>query len=184
MNVAADTRAVLVVFAILTSAGHAEAQELAGTFDQLRVLVKAGDRIRVMDTSGQEIRGTIADIGSASLTIVYDGTRRDLAERDINTIHQRRPDSLANGALWGLAIGGGLGLLGGLALSGADGSSAAIIPVITLVYGGIGAGVGAGLDALLSAERVIYARRTTSARLSPIVSYRKRTIGLSVSLTR
>ena len=151
--------AALVATAILTSAGPASAQELAGTFDQLRVLVKAGDRIRVVDTSGQDIRGTIADLGLSSLTLVSDGTRRDFAERDINTISQRRPDSLANGALWGLAIGGGLGLLGGLALSGADGSSAAIIPVITLAYGGIGAGVGAGVDALISAERVIYARR-------------------------
>jgi hypothetical protein len=172
------------LLAILLSAAHAEAQELAGTFDQLRVLVKAGDRIRVVETSGADIRGTIADIGSASLTIVSDGTRRDLGERDIATIHQRRSDSLANGALWGFGIGAGLGLYGGIALSGADGSSAAIIPVITLAYGGIGAGVGAGLDAMLSAERVIYARRTTSARVSPIVSYRKRTIGLSVSLTR
>lgn len=172
------------LLAILLSAAHADAQELAGTFDQLRVLVKAGDRIRVVNTSGADIRGTIADIGSSSLAIMSEGTRRDLAERDIATIHQRRPDPLANGALWGFAIGGGVGLFGGIALSGADGSSAAIIPIFTLLYAGLGAGVGAGLDAMFSAERVIYARRTTSARLSPIVSYRKRTIGLSVSLSR
>ena len=152
------TIAALVVAAILTLAGHAEAQELAGTFDQLRVLVETGDRIRVVDTTGQDIRGTIAAIGAASLTLESGGTRRDLAERDIATIHQRRPDSLANGALWGLAAGAGLGLYGGIALSGI-GSSAAIIPIFTLLYGGIGAGIGTGLDALLSAERVIYARR-------------------------
>jgi hypothetical protein len=177
-------RAALVVFALLTSATHVEAQELAGTFDQLRVLVQAGDRIRVVDTSGRDIRGTIADITSSSLTLETDGTRRDFGEGEITTIRQRRPDSLANGALWGLGVGAGIGLYGGIALSGSDGSSAAIIPVITLLYAGIGAGVGAGLDALLSTERVIYARRTTSARLSPIVSYRKQTIGLSVSLIR
>ena len=177
--------AALVVVALLTLAGHVEAQELAGTFDQLRVLVETGDRIRVVDTSGQDIRGTIAAIGSASLTLDSGGTRRDLAERDIATIHQRRPDSVANGALWGFGVGAGLGLFGGLALSGADGSSAAIIPLITLMYGGLGAGVGAGVDALLSAERVIYARRTTaSVRLDPIFSHRNRAIGLSVSLIR
>ena len=150
--------AALAVVAILTSVGDAGAQELAGTFDQLRVLVKAGDRIRVIDTSGLDIRGTIADIGSSSLALVSDGTRRDLAERDIATIYQRRPDSLANGALWGFGIGAGLGLAGGIALSDI-GSSAAIIPIFTLLYGGIGAGIGTGLDAMVSAERVIYARR-------------------------
>ncbi len=149
--------AALGVVAILTSAGPVGAQELAGTFDQLRVLVKAGDRIRVVDTSGVDIRGTIADIGASSLAVMSEGTRRDLAERDIATIHQRRPDSLANGALWGFGIGAGLGLAGGIALS--DLGSAAIVPIFTLLYGGIGAGIGTGLDAMVSAERVIYARR-------------------------
>jgi hypothetical protein len=184
---AADMRAALTlaVFVLLTSATHGEAQELAGTFDQLRVLVQAGDRVRVVDTSGRDIRGTIAGIGPSSLTLETEGTRRDFAESEVTAIHQRRPDSLANGALWGFGVGAGLGLYGGLALSGADGSSAGIIPVITLAYAGIGAGVGAGLDALLSAERVIFAGRTTaSVSVSPIVSYRKRTIGLSVLLTR
>jgi len=176
--------AALAVFAILTSASQGGAQELAGTFDQLRVLVKTGDRIRVIDTAGQDIRGTIADIGSSSLAIVSDGTRRDLAERDIATIHQRRSDSLANGALWGFATGAGLGLFGGIALSSTSENSGVIVPIFALLYGGIGAGIGTGLDAMFSAERVIYARRTTSARLRPIVSYRKRTIGLSVSLSR
>ena len=148
--------ATLAVFVILTSAGQAEAQELAGTFDQLRVLVETGDRIRVVDASGQDIRGTIAAIGAASLTLEAGGTRRDFAERDITTIHQRRPDSLANGALWGLAAGTALGLYGGIALS-STGSSGVIIPIFTLLYGEIGAGIGTGLDALVSAERVIYA---------------------------
>lgn len=150
----------------MTAAGPVEAQELAGTFDQLRVLVKTGDRIRITDNGGRDIRGTIADLGSSSLTLVSDGARRDFAEADINTIRQRRSDSLANGALWGLAIGGALGLFGGVALAGADGTSAAIIPAITLMYAGIGAGTGAGLDALISAEQVIYARRTVSLSIS------------------
>ena len=184
MNGVMVTRAAFVMFAILASAGQLEAQELAATFDQLRVLVKAGDRIRVVDTSGQETRGTIADIGAASLTLEFDRTRRAFTEPDISTIHQRRSDSLANGALWGFGIGAGLGLFGGIALAGADGSSAAIIPVITFMYAGLGAGIGAGLDAMVSAERVIYARRTTaSVRLIPILN-QHRAIGLAVSLSR
>lgn len=161
-------RAAALLFVTLVWAAQADAQELAGTFDQLRVLVKTGDRVRVVDTAGQDIRGTIAALGTSSLTLESNGTRRDLAERDIDAIHQRRSDSLRNGALWGFAIGGGLGLFGGIALSGADGTSAAIIPVIALSYAGLGAGIGTGIDAMFSAERVIYARRRTVSFSIPL----------------
>ena len=168
MRFADHVRFAVVLLAVLVVAGHAEAQELAGTFDQLRVLVKQGDRIRIVNTAGEELVGTIADLSAASLTLESDGMKRNFDERDIDTIRQRRPDSLRNGALWGFTIGGALGLLGGIALSGADGSSAAIIPVITLAYGGLGAGIGTGVDAMWSAERVIYARRTTIAFSIPL----------------
>ena len=76
-------------------------QELAGSFDQLRVLVKAGDTVRVTDSAGEEVRGTLTDLSSSSLALRVGGTRRTFLETDITAIHQRRNDSLANGAKWG-----------------------------------------------------------------------------------
>jgi len=52
----------------------------------------------------------------------------------------------------------------------------------TLAYGGIGAGIGVGIDALMSSEQVIYARRTkTSARvtLTPVLGLGRRGVLLS-----
>src|SRR5436190_12991628 len=102
--------ALLAVF-LTASATAGQAQELAGSFDQLRVLVKTGDRVRVTDSRGQDVRGSIADVSSSSLALTVGGTRRTFLEADIAAIHQRRNDSLANGAKWGFVVGAGLGVL-------------------------------------------------------------------------
>src|SRR5689334_24834835 len=108
----------LMCFALLiTLPAVAGAQELAGSFDQLRVLVKAGDTVRVTDSAGEEVRGTLTDLSSSSLALRVGGTRRTFLETDITAIHQRRNDSLANGAKWGFVVGASLGVLGGIAIA-------------------------------------------------------------------
>ena len=78
---------------------------------------------------------------------MVNGQRRDLREADVTTIRQRRGDSLQNGALAGLCIGAGLTAIL-FALSGDDvnGGWAALGIAI---YGGVGAGIGVGVDALI-----------------------------------
>lgn len=177
-----------VILALLhASRVTVDAQEIAGSFDQLRVLVKPGDKITVTDDAGREVTGSIAELSPSSLALVAGGQRRSLQATDINTIRQRRSDSLANGAKWGFGVGAGLGLLAGLAMAEAYGESdaGAMVVIGALVYGGIGAGIGVGVDAMNSANQVIYARRTTSAArvsLAPLVSHQRRGVFVSVGL--
>jgi len=152
----------LICFALLiTLPAAASAQELAGSFEQLRVLVKPGDIVRVTDRAGEEVRGSITDLSSSSLALRVDGTRRTFLQNDVAAVYQRRNDSLANGAKWGFVAGAALGVLGGMAIAreyeGASGS--AYIPILGLVYGSIGAGAGAGIDAMHRGEQVIFAWR-------------------------
>jgi hypothetical protein len=144
---------------------RADAQELAGSFDQLRVLVKTGDKITVTDDAGREITGRIAELSSSSLTLLVGDKRRDLQAKEIDTIRQRRGDSLANGAKWGFGIGASLGFVGSLEIVNQDGvtDDAAIVAIATLFYGAVGAGIGVGVDAMNSSDQVIYARRATSS---------------------
>jgi len=114
----------------------------------------------------------------------YQDDAKDLhLEGDITTIHQRRPDSLANGAKWGFAVGAGLGVLGGMAIATEyrDGG-VAMIPILALVYGGIGAGTGAGIDALHSSEQAIYATRRASGKvaLRPILTGGRKGVAASL----
>lgn len=162
---------VMIVLVLVHAGGSVGyAQEVAGSFDQLRVLVKPGDKVTVTDDAGRETTGRIAELSSSSLALIADGERRDLQATQVNTIRQRRSDSLANGAKWGFGIGAGLGLLGGLAIAteydeDGDGEETAFVVAATLVYGAMGAGAGVGIDALISSNQIIYARRT-SARFS------------------
>jgi hypothetical protein len=165
------------VVLVLVHAGSAavDAQEVAGTFDQLRVLVKPGDKITVADDTGREMSGTIAELSPTSLALLVDGRRHDVQATSVDTIRQRRSDPLANGAKWGLGIGAGLGLAAGLALSSEydEGTDGAFVAFATLIYGGLGAAVGVGVDALISGNQIIYARRTTPSarfRVRPVLT--------------
>ena len=151
----------LAFFAFLSAMpAAASAQELAGSFEQLRVLVKTGDTVRVTDKSGEEARGAIVDLSSSSLVLRVHDAQRTFLERDIAAIHQRRHDSLANGARWGFIVGAGLGVFAGAVVASEyrDGGGA-LIPLLALTYGGMGAGVGAGIDAMHPSNQVIFAWR-------------------------
>ena len=102
----------LVVACVFLAATSAQAQELAGTFEQLRVLVKAGDTLTVTDTAGQPVRGKLVNLSSSSLSLNVSGTTREFQKVDVNAIAKRGSDSLKNGALIGMAVGGGLAAVG------------------------------------------------------------------------
>ena len=157
----------------------AEAQ-VAGTFEQLQLLVEPQDRVTVTDSTGQELTGRITSLSPASLTLLVEGSQRVFDEADVGDIRQRRPDSLENGAMYGWSTGAVLGAL--LAISVEGDAQAAGICGGALFLGLMGSGIGAGIDALIWGRRVIY-RSSGSARrftVSPLVSRGRR--GVAVSL--
>jgi hypothetical protein len=167
---------------VMALASRAEAQGIATSFDQLRLLVRPGDTVSVTDTTGREVTGRIVVLSSSSLALMIDRTRRDLTEPDVTTIRQRRNDSLANGAAWGLGIGAGL--TGALiaASGGVDGEYGWAVLAIA-AYGAIGAGVGVGVDAMITSRQVIYerpARPSAALTISPVLTGARK--GISVSM--
>lgn len=148
------TRVVRIVLALVLVSSAAEAQQLAGTFDQLRVLVRPGDTLTITNAAGTRIRGKLADLSATTLALDVSGSSRLFQDSDIDTISKRAPDSLRNGALIGLSIGAGLFGPAVGAATGDWGYGA----VAALLYGGLGAGIGVGVDALIEGPRVIYAR--------------------------
>ena len=162
----------------------AEAQELAGSFDQLRVLVKRGDTVTLTDAAGREVTGKVVDLSSAALALQVADTRQEFPAADVSTIRQRRQDSLENGAKWGFATGLGLGLLGGLSVAAGHAEiGVGTAAIIALFYGGLGAGVGVGLDAMVKGNQVIYAKARSSASsitVAPVVSRGRRAIQVSI----
>jgi hypothetical protein len=171
----------VLLFVLLVPA-PARAQELATSFDQLRVLIKSGDMLSVTDGDGKVFRGRMTGLSSSTMDLVAaDGARRALTEQDVRTIRMSRPDPLGNGAKTGFAVGAGLGLFGGLAMSEEFGAAA--ITWMTLVYGGIGSGIGVGIDALFSSTDVIFSRPAgkTTLRITPVLGPRAQGARLSIA---
>ncbi len=94
---------------VLGATATAEAQGIANSFTELRLLVRPGDTVSVTNTTGGEVTGKIAELSPSALALMVEGHRQDLREVDVTAIRQRRSDSLQNGAFIGLCIGAGYG---------------------------------------------------------------------------
>jgi hypothetical protein len=179
------TRRFFATFgAFVLTASAASAQEIAGNFDQLRVLVKSGDSIGVRDIQGQEVRGRLLDLSPGSIAIVGDGVRREFAASDVDTITASRHGNLATGAKWGLGTGAGLGALFTLMNMphGRCYECGMLFAVVTAELAGIGAGIGVGVSALTTSQRVIFARsgeHRTTVSLAPVVDRDRKGIMLT-----
>lgn len=143
---------VVLVFPVV-----APAQGVAENLSELRLLVRAGDRLKVRDAQGHEARGRLVSISPTTLRLSVGSQPREWQAADLDSIWARRGDSLGNGAYWGLGVGA---IIGGLAAGGlSEGhDTAAAAALGALVYGAIGAGIGVGIDAMITGDHVVFAR--------------------------
>ena len=150
----------LILAVILTVSSAADAQELASNFDQLRVLIKRGDVIHVQDSGGQTVGGRVLDLSPDALRIMANGVTREFNASEVDVVTAARHGSVASGAKIGLATGAGFGAL--TMFMATNGTCRAeCVPYVvmgTLVWGGIGAGLGACFSAMHTSQRVIFAR--------------------------
>jgi hypothetical protein len=165
---------------------QANAQVVATSFEELRAIVKPGDTVLVTEANGRKTRVRLGELTQSSLEILVRKTGADgretfvpqsrLAERDVKQIHVDRGDSVLNGTLIGLAVVGGPWLL---ACNPAtdwcyynDGAN--LYRMIALITSGIGAGVGALVDAGIRERVLVYyqtpARGSSGMAVSPFAS--------------
>jgi len=149
------TKLVVAAGVIAMTAVPSFAAQEARTLDQLRMLVRPGDTITVTGADGADVKGTIEGLSSSELELRVRDVDRRLREADIQRIRQRRDDSLADGARKGFVVGAVLGTLAFASVVGEDGGAVAGAAFIG-IYGMFGAGVGAGLDAMVRHDRTIY----------------------------
>ena len=171
---------------LLPGAGgtRADAQAIATSFDQLAVLVKPGDKVSVVDASGREAKGRIGTLSRDAMILVTEAGPRQLREGDVATIRQRRGDSLLNGAIIGAAAGTAYFVTLSMHLWDSDGGDV-IVPTLVaggVIFAGLGAGAGVGLDALITRRQVIYQKPAGASRVSvvPLVGPGRRGAAVSV----
>jgi hypothetical protein len=159
--------------------------------DTIRARIKEGQKVRVTDEQGREWHGRIGELASDHLTLLTsDRQRRDVAYRTILRI-DRPHDTLANGALIGFTSGAALGLLAVVSEENRDcepagffscgDPPAAAYLVAPLVLGGLGAGVGVGIDALIRRDANLFQRgEERGATLTPVLGRSVRGLAVSV----
>ena len=167
-----------------------QAESAQSDADRIRQRVKEGQEVRITDDQGREWRGRIDALTPDNLTVVtHDRQRKDLPYGTILRI-DRPHDSLANGALIGLASGAAFGL--GLVIAeetcedsgeffGCGDPTAGAYIVAPLVFGGLGTAVGVGIDALIRKDPSLFQRRGAArVTLAPAVGPRLRAVMVSV----
>jgi hypothetical protein len=177
---------VIIAFVLFFISPNAEAQE-AQSFEQLKVLVKPGDRIYVTDSTGTVTKGRITALSTSTLTLLANKNSRELSEKDISRIRQWRHDSLKNGALIGMGVGVGLGALGTAAFCGDswyDCNAGEVIGLVA-VYAGIGTAIGVGIDALIPSKQTIYVGGARTAlnriKVKPILDRSHKGVAMAFS---
>src|SRR5262249_47976286 len=143
----------------------------AQSFEQLQVLVKPGDSIYFRDSTGATSKAKILGLSPSSLQVMTKSGIRDLFEGDVSEIKQWRNDSLANGALIGLAGGATVCILGAVAYC-SGGEHCSGVAAAIMGWSAIGAGVGVGIDALIPHKRTIYSGSSWTLhqlRVSPVL---------------
>jgi hypothetical protein len=174
-----------VVIVLLLWGDRVDAQGVASSFDQLTVLVKPGDKISVVDVTGTQAEGRIETLSRERLILITEAGPRQFGEVDVATIRQRRGDSLRNGAIIG-AVAGATYYVSLLAIFwDIDGGEpiASTAWIGGVLFSGMGAAAGVGIDALIARRQVIYQKPAVETRVSvsPLIGRGRR--GARVTVT-
>ena len=166
----------LLALLVIVAPRPAPAQTVAGSFEELRQILKKGQTVVVTDASGQQTRGKVGDLSPSSLTVLVPDART-FGESAIAEV--RRPNSWKKGALIGAGVGAGFAIWD-YSIDPSEPGNAAI----TAVAVGMGTAIGAGIDALVGkGGKILYRprQRTFSLAISPRVRADRQ--GVLISLT-
>ena len=165
------TGLLLSFFLALLVSRDVPAQEPATAFDQLNLIVKEGDKVTVTGPSGDRITGRVNSLASNGLELKTGAGVRSFSDNDIRQITRKKPDSPLNGFLIGFAAGFGATLPVNLGIADDDETGMAL--AASAIWGLIGGGIGALVDACVQEKQLVYQRpnRSFSWGIRPFYSH-------------
>lgn len=158
--------------------------QVSRSAEGLAYRMRFGDTISLRTPSGGKITGRVEDFDGDELLI--DGKTFRLSRGEVREIEVKVDDSLANGALIGAGVGTGLALATCVALSGDGNDCAEFALFFGGVYAGAGAGLGALVDALHQGREVVYVAPSAASErklsIVPLFTRDKKGVLFSLSL--
>lgn len=152
----------------------------------IRQRVKENQKVRIIDDQGREWHGRIEALTPDTLMLVIRDRKRMAVPYGTIVRIDRPHDGVGNGAGIGFVAGAMIGLLAvisaecnpaGYMSCGAPGGAAYVAP---LVFGGVGAGIGAGVDALIRREGNLWRRGDARVAMAPALGRGVRALRVSV----
>ena len=148
----------LTLLALLSSSPSPAAEQA------IPAAVRSGLKVTVVDERGASVEGRVQEVSDRFVRLTVRGRSRDIAIEEIVRIE--RPDTVKNGALIGLGIGLGAGLIA----TAFDPQGGAVMVSRVLGNGVVCAGIGALIDAAQDHRRTLYERGPRlQARLRPVI---------------
>jgi len=145
-----SNRSGLAVLALL--APHLAVAQPVASFERLGDVLNAGDGVRIVEWSGRVVSGDVAGLTADALALARGGRATErVARADIREVSIRRHDSLRNGLFVGFA--GTAIPYCALAISN---DSAVQCGLAAAFIGGLGAGLGALVDAAITRREVVF----------------------------
>lgn len=174
---------LLLAAGAVATAAPASAQEPFQSFDALTGRLQIGQLIWVTDSTGREVHGQLEQLSSDGLVVTTNGSET-FAAADVRRVRTRDRDSIKNGALIGLGVGGAVGTawcIGAIAEDSGNIDARVECAEGFIVYPALGALLGLAVDAAIPGKmRVIY-QASPQARLSVAPFVTGRAKGLAVS---
>jgi hypothetical protein len=143
--------AIAVAFAVMAmlakpqvAFAQAPPAPIIGSWEVLKA-IPPGDEVSVRLRNGQTLKGRLISVSDTALTLTRGDLTTDVSRGDALRVHRVISKSAKRATLIGLGIGAGVGGLGsGVAAASASGSGEpGEYGLAVLIYGAIGAGVGA-----------------------------------------
>jgi hypothetical protein len=159
----------LSLLAFLSSSAIAAEQTIPAT-------VKSGLKVSVVDDHGVSVEGRVQEVSDRFVRLAFRGGSREMPIERIVRIE--RPDTVKNGALIGLSIGVGTGLIATIF----DPQRGGVLVSRVLGNGVVCAGLGALIDGAQDHRRTLYERGPRPvARLHPVIGRHLRGVAATVT---
>ena len=145
----------------------------ASLLEDLALHVNLDDQLRIVDKAGTRASGRLIGLTAEELTLRTAAGERRFPRADLREVAVRRRP-LRAGVLIGAGAGAALG-----ALAACTGDDREECPDAALIAGGLGAGVGLGLAALMPRTTVVYPEAGSRISVLPVLT--RTGVGVRVS---
>jgi hypothetical protein len=171
--------AFTLLFIAVASVVHA--RQMAGSFDELRFVVRPGDTVTVTDSSGRQAKGRLAHLSANSLALMTRDGERQFGQFDVRTVARRRHGNLGVGAIAGLVSGAALATV--LATQGDCYCGPEVYVWMAGLLGGVGSGIGVAVSAMTWRNQVIFDRPSSppmKVTVSPMIAPDRKGVRMAI----